>query len=766
MEPFAKLSSELAHWYWRRLKYIWVTALTQGLGFFVLYAVLVVAGVLLARESFALRSDDERRLDEFLRSEHEVRDEDQFVSALSVVLSAVDSTNRIKTNSCPAGSVECLRARLTLTLTTKLAQALEEGQFTPTGWHERVGLLLRETQVRSDDAKDILLILDRAVEKRRESSQESDWAPDNESPPATSQAPAGPSGPTSTARVGGSTLHSPATAASVDSACHRSGFTSDLAEHAREVRQAFGLVRAYCEWDLEGRTAVLIPEQVAHVPRRLDQAARARMEHAIYVSSALEAALRAVWPSRPAGSADAAASCSAAPSAEVTQQRPCVYSETDGDLYTFVAAYFIGVDSIMRYWHLEPGTPLEGLPTNRLWAASEYFAHFLQPQHWKDSEFVSRPYLDFAGAGVVQTICQRVDTRSSQRTTIAGIVCVDLALRQRALAGLVAHIQGGPFFSAGLLQIDPSGAATMLSQPNQGSPAELQALIHSLDWRTTFTREFVGGEASRSASRVGEGENTWYIVPIGRVVKAQLAVALRPALSSGVGRLGRWAILGGLWGSALVLLTFTAHQSRRLSFAERDLARLRGLAAAVIECRPDPRCPDDYMSQFIIAGNDRAEEVLQTRLPNFGLTGRPQPRLRTLFEESAFVEVDADGVKPTRRLDPKVIEPGRRRDDTSGYYVRLAQEKRVYIIPPARGYSGGEGDAQPKLASYRWIRIAASAVVLPRWWGGRRDARGRMESTIGIVVPVWDEALSKELDSIAREELGKQGSSAHAGQSS
>jgi hypothetical protein len=761
MEALAKLSSELAQWYARRLKYLWITTVNQGLGFFVLYAVLVVFGVHLAREGIDLRARDENRLDQFLQSDHEVRDEDHFVSAVSVVLSAVDPNQRIRLNSCPAGSSECVRARSVLLLTVSLAQSLEDGlRSTDPEWEANAVELLNQRDVGEQERREVVNELKADVErelKRRpkDPDQDRDALP-NKGHGATVV----PSNEGSGARAGEvSSPLSLAAAAGRDSSdyvlmeCGHgdwSARTRDAASAQR--RETLGLAQPICQRRLGDVTGLLIPEQVAHIPRGDDKLARIRLQHAMYISSALEAALRSVLVQPPGNGCG-----------------PAVCAPAEDPVYSFVAAYFIGIDSVIRYWHVEPGEPIEGLPPYRQWAAREYFTQFLEPENGGLAEYVSRPYLDFAGAGIVQTICERVRTRTAvslaelrdagSEASIPGIVCVDLALRRAEVGNLVGRIQDGPFVSAGLLRIDADGAATIESQPNKNSAHALQMLIDSLEWKTVFKSSFVAGAASRSTTRVGRADDVWYVVPVGRIEKDQFAVALRPSLSSGVGRLWRWAILGAIFGAAFVLLTFTAQQSRRVGVAERDLARLRGLPTAVIECRPDPSCPSDLLSQRIIAGNDRAEEVLQTQLRNFGLSTGQRPLLSRLIDDQAIIEAAADGVTPVARIDGERIDASRRNGETTAYYVRLTEEKRVALAPPVRPDAPGK-DTWPQLVSYRWLRIAAGPVVLPRWRISNLDARGRMESTVGIIVPVWEKALERDLES--KRQSPKQGATRQA----
>ena len=226
-----------------------------------------------------------------------------------------------------------------------------------------------------------------------------------------------------------------------------------------------------------------------------------------------------------------------------------------------------------------------------------------------------------------------------------------------------------------------------------------------------------------------------------------LAIALHPAPSSGVGRLFRWAWLGGTCGAALVLLTFTANQSRRVAIGGRDLARLRGLTMAVLEVRVDPEAPENYASQIIVAGNDRAEEVLQVPLPHFGLTDGAKPVLGSIFDERKLVMAKADGMTPFEVLtNVKEIAEARKRGDASTYFARMRRPRTVWQFP-TRG--------QPEQSTaYTWVKVAGGAVILPhRRRRMSQDARGRLESTVGIIAPVTDEALCHKLDAMVAKHL-------------
>src|SRR5580698_4524996 len=104
MGTLGDIPSDLARWYARRLRYLWTTSVNEGLGFFIIYTILIATAAVLLQKSISLRHDDENRLDEFLQSDHQVRDADRYVSALSVVLSAIRPAQRINQGTCPPDS--------------------------------------------------------------------------------------------------------------------------------------------------------------------------------------------------------------------------------------------------------------------------------------------------------------------------------------------------------------------------------------------------------------------------------------------------------------------------------------------------------------------------------------------------------------------------------------------------------------------------------------------------------------------------------------
>jgi hypothetical protein len=760
------IPSDLARWYAQRLRYLWITSVNEGLGFFIAYTALILAAILQTHSCLTLRSVDEKRLDEFLQSDHQVRDEDRYVSALSIVLSALRPEQRISAGTCPRDSTECASARQAINTAVEMAELIA----TRATLRTQVPLSPGETGrsvapevTRSTDVADIANIL------------------------TGNHLPAGAAATALIAVQMGVTLlrsfdgagQAPAirnraqVSASASSTAKRSESpyvpltkcepTLDAPVTAQENRRLqLELPEALCQEAESDVSSLQLPEQIAGL-ESATSAAHAqlldRLHWAIGISFALEAALRASL-------LQATSRC--------LNNQSSAQCARDRESHHFIAAYFVSVDSIMRYWRDETIDPVKRLPRDFHWAEREYFRTYERGDTALSDEYVSQPYIDMTGLGIVQTICRAVtaplgesqdqQTAPGSRTItsgqtapgqgvpgrsmaperqmrIAGVVCADLALRRLAVRSLVAYIQAGPLVSAGLVRIQANGETAIEPTGESADVPYLQELINSTQWAGTFSPGWTSGPPSRAPTRLQVDSRIWYVIPLARSGTGLLAVALRPSPSSGVGRLFRWAWLGGTCGAALVLLTFTANQSRRVASTSRDLARLRGLAAAVIEIR-QPSEQENYAGQIIVAGNDRAEEVLQLPLPNFGLTQGARAAMWSLFDLDKLVPAKADGLHPQATLiTPREIGETRRRGDTSTYFARLKRPRRICQFP-TKGQP-----AQPQ--EYSWIRIAAGPVILPLSRRGSSErARGRIESTVAILAPILDLAQSQLLDRI------------------
>jgi hypothetical protein len=761
MGTLADIPSALGRWYSRRLKYLWLTSVNEGVGFFVAYVIIVTTAALLAQNLISLRQNDEKRLDEFLQSDHLVRDDDRYVSALSVVLSALRPDQQITQGGCPLASKECNRARRVLAATIQFARLIaQDGERDYSAPADATPLASNGRGSDSVNIADVRAILitnglsEGAAPGVYASVQDgvrmfegvpiatlSSVVPKSDSPRSSVSVVAESGG--AATEVGNEPVPSSEPHWNWHP-CADAPALPGIADDERRTRDRFGLRKAQCLFRGANVSGLQVPEQVAEFvtagqrgptfAEDRNSTVGHRIKEAVGISFALEAALRAVVTDAMPTPATACSCClNVAPAS----------CEREQETRKFTAAYFISPDSVLRYWRQESVDPIMRLPKNLLWASREYFKTFQRGATAVDDVYTSQPYIDIAGAGIVQTICRAVPAAAGGVSVrVAGIVCADLALQSASVLTLVKYIRGGPLVSAGLLRIQDSGSATV--QPlgaDQAIPRDLQELVDSAQWSDGFIDAWASGTARSRATRLIVNSHIWYIVPTARVDNGVLAIALQPAPSSGVGRLYSWTILGSLCGSALVLLTFTAHQSRRVAVASKDLARLRGLPGAVVECRVDRSAPNDFAAQSVVAGNDRAEEILQIQLPNFGLKEGARPTLSSLLDTRALIPTGLDGTTP---LDSTITEAdigdGRRRGEISNYFARLKSTRTIWQLP--RGLP--QGSAQV----FWWVRVTAGPVILPRWGPTSVDARGDLESTLAIFVPVFEPGLSTKLDDI------------------
>jgi hypothetical protein len=257
-----------------------------------------------------------------------------------------------------------------------------------------------------------------------------------------------------------------------------------------------------------------------------------------------------------------------------------------------------------------------------------------------------------------------------------------------------------------------------------------RTLASSPSWQSEFLPGVKNGEAWRMVTRIDIASEPWYLVPMGLQEAAHLFIALSPTPSSGTGRPARWMWLGGLFSAAIVLLTFIAWQSRRLSLAQQDLARLRAQPAAVIETLPGSSTTDD---EQIVFGNDRAEELLHTEIQRFGLQRGPQPSMWAIFNKTSHFEMDSYG-QPGKAITRKDIDQQRRQGLTSSYFLAFNSDRVICHL----------NDGRP--LPLKWVRITGGPIVLPQWKIRRWDARGHLDGTLGIVTPEFSETIVRILD--------------------
>lgn len=432
---------------------------------------------------------------------------------------------------------------------------------------------------------------------------------------------------------------------------------------------------------------------------------------------------------------------------------------------TIAAAFFISVDSVIRYWTRAGTVAPSDLPAHRLWAARPYFEVMLE--HMDASKpLITRAYMDFAGHGIVYTECHAVtadeqtfpdrtaaqpaaDVELTALTTlqkkvgriIVGAVCTDYALSDWGVRNLVAKINTGPVADAGLVVFSTGPAGKWAPEPDT---------LH--DWARTkhlenALRKAADSFSADAASRrdiqpldVKGQDSSVFLVPLRVRGDGKLdAIVLRVG---GVGPLGsrpEAMILTTVCGAiALGALLAGFRSSKAVATREQLLGRLRSLQVAVIQTDGSDR---------ITAANDRAEELVAYPLPPFGSPESLRanfPEFWAIFDRRSILLEPSGPLRPFHGGPlPKLqsgseedIKKERRLGNTTAYFVRLRSPRTA---------CGKHSNLSPW-----WLRISAGPILSPMishlsMFRSRSSAEAEFHATFGVVEPVLD-SVGDELE--------------------
>ena len=409
-----------------------------------------------------------------------------------------------------------------------------------------------------------------------------------------------------------------------------------------------------------------------------------------------------------------------------------------------VAAYFIAVDGLLRYW-TETGTSanpsLAQANPSRDWTQSPYFYPLLM-----SASPVSETdlYMDVAGHGLVRTVCypvsgerimnnaegghQQADYGFSYDDTtqtlprivpqFIGAVCVDLGFpgTEEINKGLLQALQRNPLIDAAIYDISEDGAGHVTTVTNE--EREQGGWPHAELIRAVMTGA-CGADYGRASGTVVTNDVSTCIlsadeqvdlIPLyrpapGRLVmlaisphSPTLPMQLKASLSS--------ALLGVI---CLVVCGFMLGGSQTEGKLVRQMGRLRNLPVAMVECDTQDR---------VIAANDRLEEMVMRRMRKFGVKeAGAELRFNELFEN--FVQ----GVRPGGGggLDAVVSDitgPGvnlrRVQLDDEIWRARVAGRRSVYFASvreegpsPLKWTKGVAAGREGRT----WVKIIASPVI-------------------------------------------------------
>lgn len=722
MNALLDISRELARWYIRRIRYLVVTSVGEGTGLFIWAALLLIGAGLLLRNALQARQTVSGSVDDLLNSAQMPTTDDEYVIPVGLLNSDFMRNDRLA-SACAAGSRACRRADDILDNTVRFARIITSasGEISTHPAGSNAGPSLRT----GSPSKNVVLA-----------------APG--SPEAAHPLDSGTSVDKYLALAVGALQLPAASLTTVRDALTEGVEARDfpVIQWTGCPPQSAAISRRDVTWELPGPRCLQSPEDLTalQVPAEI-------------VPSALNAP-SAIGNScaRSGGTSDcrilAAIRASYALEAAIRLNHFIVpRTAPPNDAWRLTAAYFISVDSVFRFWRSDFLDPLVDMPTARLWAARKYFVDLLTSRNGYESISTTEPYLDYAGAGIVQTRCRvlalpsmaRSDTDTAQshigaaKWQIVGVVCADLALRKPAVAKLLSRLRQNPLVRVAVLDVD--GTGTSVGDPSHKGPfydQDFWSLAHSPQWNQQFASNTFHGNAWRSISRIMSNSGTaWYIVPLGRDGDTHHILGITPSGTHAVTvQLELWTAVGFLVCGAFALFTVAGWQSRRVSDVHRNLARLLSLPGAAIEVR---RGEDG--SEFIVYGNDRTEELLQRAVCRFGEPRGPEIDWWREFD-SKSLRLPENQISIGRavhtHIDREYIDALRKQGIVSTYYVKFRHPRRLHV------WDSTTYEIQEKRV--QWVRVVAGPVMSPAWTASRRDPRAAVESTFGLLIPVFDES--------------------------
>jgi hypothetical protein len=318
-----------------------------------------------------------------------------------------------------------------------------------------------------------------------------------------------------------------------------------------------------------------------------------------------------------------------------------------------------------------------------------------------------------------------------------GVLCFDLAIQPGKIVELAHKVDDGGIVDVALLRMvgDDTFKVDDGWQTHRG---DVDALMGSNDWKDYLAK---GTDSSEKFQVRPVGDSGWFMLPAGRDNSVATFFALRPR-GAFIQRPSYWFAVGICGAVSAVVLLVGASQSRRLSYTQGQLARLRSLQVGAIETDG---------SQRIVAINDRAQEILLFEGRQFGLDRGPTPLFDVIFDTGQMIRAQSMALdRPGRKAGEGPYIPTSLRD-----WRPEANGERLTFDDVARERARGRTSAyfvpikRIKTEQARWVLVIASPVVgakLTGRWRARNFAS--LDATFGVIEPITDQTLLYQLDQI------------------
>jgi hypothetical protein len=380
--------------------------------------------------------------------------------------------------------------------------------------------------------------------------------------------------------------------------------------------------------------------------------------------------------------------------------------------YSFVQAYFISPDDILRIWQrstlARTGSAADQFPRTRHWSEQNYFAVL---KDGRTREETSAVYIDYGTNGFVRSRCRAIEGERNPETHVhelLGAVCADttvpVALLGKRLRGgqlLEAHWVSAP------LDIDGQfhGASILVQSMDElaeGRPpartvpdlanhiaSELNSVLREQHVSASQSLDVLSRQVIRLTPDdlpPGDEAEPLFFVPGGRRGNALEGFVVHPGVVYPNVASYLFASSALCLLAALGIGTMGTIRARTRNEGAVVAELLRSLTVGVL-------LVDE--GDTIEAANDRAEQVLGVPIARFGpsldlargIAGEPAAdmdavrwRISDLIENKIWIVVDEHKIRMASYREN--VKEARQRGDSSSYYatLRLGKNAGRYIM--------------------------------------------------------------------------------------
>jgi hypothetical protein len=367
----------------------------------------------------------------------------------------------------------------------------------------------------------------------------------------------------------------------------------------------------------------------------------------------------------------------------------------------FVQAYFISPHSHLALW-----PAAAALPPTKLWASTRYFeVYFGQSKSKPPEDKPTAAYVDYGGNGIVITEPKAVTVRKSgkEEYELVGVLYADYRIPEDEYLKKLAETT--QLFEIEVLTFDrrekPFESLSAVRFPRLRTVTAGEKLERKFDaWafrdaqHVNAIREALASEATFPATGLKSAEifrrvtpvrlngKQSFLIPLGKTeLMGFSALMVTPKAPTILGEADVPIILAALaFGLAAGTIGLGGILASKASRLETKVAYLRSLPVGLVIVGYDP----DRREEVIEEANDRAEQILETKLPKIGLGPLWKKRLHETVHsliDPYVIEVREDG-QPSNvaKLYADTVLKERQTGLSSRYYAKIKRAgKWVYV---------------------------------------------------------------------------------------